>query len=122
MPTEPQPPTLAEVVNRAVDVCDPVGTNDAIAEYQRRLEDRDEPVTALPRIEEELAEVAGALDPESEDPAFVMAVAVTVHLAFRRSELGLEREELLQQAARAQFDGRPPEHVADWLSQQGVEL
>jgi hypothetical protein len=79
-------------------------------------------ITAIPDVEEELAETAGALDPESEDPALVMTVAVAVHLAFRRSELGLEREDLLRQAARAQFEGDPPEHVGRWLAEQGVEV
>ena len=47
MPTERLPPSLAEVVNRAVDVVDPEGLNDGVADLQRRLEDRDEPVTAI---------------------------------------------------------------------------
>jgi hypothetical protein len=121
MPTEPQPSTLAEVIRRAVDVCDPHGGNDASAELERRFEDRDEPITALADVDTEIHEAAGAVDPELEDPVVAMVVAVAVHLAFRRSELDLDGDELLVQAARSQYDGKPPEHVRAWLSERGVE-
>jgi hypothetical protein len=52
----------------------------------------------------------------------VMAAAVATYLAFRRTELDAPPDRLLQLAARAEFDGRPPENVADWLASVGVEL
>lgn len=32
MPTEPSPVTLAEVVRRAVEICDPAGEDEALAD------------------------------------------------------------------------------------------
>jgi hypothetical protein len=121
VPTEPSPPTLAEVVNRAVDVVDPEEANDGVADLQRRLEDRDEPVTAVADVGDVLAEAAGAIDPEGEDPEVVMAVAVATYLAHRRDEVDDDPEDILRLAARAEFDGRPPPAVADWLAAAGAQ-
>jgi hypothetical protein len=115
-------PTLAEVVHRAVEVCDPAGSEDSAAALLQRFEDRDEPVTAPRDVEQEIAEVKGAVDPQDEDPAAVMTAAVATYLAYRRTELERDREELLVLATRAEFDGRPPEPVASWLTAQGVEV
>jgi hypothetical protein len=65
MPTEPDPITLAQVVHRAIEVCDPSGTDDDLADFYLRFEDSDEPVTAIEDIEQRLAESAGALDPKA---------------------------------------------------------
>jgi hypothetical protein len=112
-------PSLAEVVNRAVEVCDPEGTSPAAADFEERFQDRDEPVTAPDDVELELREAG--VDPEEEDPVAVMTVAVATYLAYRRTELDRDREQLLRLAARAEFDGEPPEHVARWLAEKGVE-
>ena len=122
MHADPLPPTLFEVVHRAAEVADPTGAEEGVAEFLARFEDRDEPVTALADVEEEIAEQKGAVDPQDEDPAVVMAAAVAVYLAFRRTELGDDREQLLRLAARAEFDGHPPAQVADWLVAQGVKV
>lgn len=121
MPTEPREPTLAEVVRRAVEVADPSGDEDGPAQLLERFEDRDEPVTAVEDVEEVLAEGRGAIDPQDEDPAVVMSVAVAVYLAFRRGEIDDDPERLLSLAARAEFDGHPPDHVASWLDARGVK-
>jgi hypothetical protein len=62
------------------------------------------------------------VDPQDEDPAATMAAAVATYLAYRRTELDDDREQLLRLAARAEFDGNPPEPVATWLAQQRVTL
>jgi hypothetical protein len=116
------PPTLADVIHRAAEVADPRGVNDGVADLLRRFEDRDEPVTAEADIEEELAEAKGAVDPQDEDPEVVMMAAVATYLAFRRTEIERDREELLRLAARAEFDGDPPELVTAWLADQGVNV
>jgi hypothetical protein len=116
------PPTLAEVVHRAAQVTDPEGTEEAATALLERFEDRDEPVTAAGDVEEALAEAKGAIDPQDEDPVAMMTAAVATYLAFRRTELERDREELLVLAARAEFDGKPPEPVAGWLAEQGVAL
>lgn len=120
MPTEPQPPTLAEIVHRAVEVSDPGGNEEGVTELLQRFEDRDEPVTSLSDIEAELLDAKARIDPQDEDPAAMMAMAVAVYLAHRRTELAGSREELLRLAARAEYDGNPPPQVADWLERQGV--
>jgi hypothetical protein len=122
VPTEPQPPTLAQAAHRAAEACSRSEPNDGVSDLLRRLEDRDEPITAVAELESELAEVTGAIDPQEEDPAVVMASAVILHLAHRRDEFDADDLRLLEQAARDEFDGRPPEHVREWLEAQGVEL
>ena len=122
MPTEPSPPTLAEVVHRAAEAADPTGAEEGVAQLLARFEDRDEPVTGVPDVEEEIAEQKGAVDPQDEDPAVVLAAAVAVYLAHRRDELGDDPDHLLRLAARAEFDGEPPPPVADWLAARGISV
>jgi len=116
------PPTLADVVHRAAEVADPEGHNDGVSDLLRRFEDRDEPVTADGDVELAIAEAKGAVDPQDEDPGVVMMAAVATYLAFRRTELERDREELLRLAARAEFDAKPSDPVAGWLAEQGVEV
>jgi hypothetical protein len=113
-------PTLSEVVRRAAEACDPGGADEGVWALVERLEDRDEPVTSLGDIGEELAEARGAVDPQDEDPAVVMTVATATYLAYRREEMDSSDEDLLRLAARAEFDGEPPARVADWLERRGV--
>lgn len=120
--TPQEPPTLADVVHRAVAVADPQGSDPLVTDLLVRFEDADEPVTAIERVGELLAEATGALDPEGEDPALVMAGAVAAYLAHRRDEMHEEREELLRLAARAEFDGRPPPHIEAWLADENASL
>src|SRR3954447_20990691 len=115
MPTEPEDPTLAQIVHRAVEVADPEGRDEATAALLARYEDRDEPVTAVADVEQDLAEASGAIDSEGDSPALAMVVATAVYLAYRRTELDDDRESLLRLAARAEFDGHPPENVERWL-------
>ena len=96
MPREPDPITLAQIVHRAVEVCDPVGDDADLADLFLRFEDADEPVTAIEDIEQRLAESAGALDPQGEIPSLQMATAVATYLAFRRDQLDDDPEELLR--------------------------
>jgi hypothetical protein len=115
-------PTLAEVVHRAVQVVDPEG-NRGSGDFLARFEDRDEPIAGLQdQIEQEVAEKVGAIDPQEEDPVIQMAGAVTTYLAFRRDEITDVREDILRLAARAEYDGNPPDTVRDWLEAEGVAM
>jgi hypothetical protein len=118
---EGPPPSLFEVVNRAVQVTDPTGS-DGVGDLLRYVEDSDEPVTSHQDIEVELAELKGRVDPQDEDPAVMMAVAVATYLAYRRDELNDDPDDLLRLAARAEYDGSPPENVRGWLEERGVEV
>jgi hypothetical protein len=115
-------PTLFAIVHRAAEVCDPEGRKEGAASLLERFEDRDEPVADPAVVEQEIAEAKGAIDPQDEDPVAAMTAAVATYLAYRRTELERDREELLVLAARAEFDGKPPEPLAGWLAAQGVEL
>jgi hypothetical protein len=115
------PPTLFQVVHRAVEVTDPTGEL-GVADLLGPVEDADQPVTAIADIETELAELKGRIDPQDEDPAVMMAIAVATYLAFRRDEMEVAPEDLMRLAARAEFDGSPPDNVRDWLDEQGVRL
>lgn len=122
MPTEPGVPTLSDVVHRAVTVCDPDGEDEGLAQLLARMQDDDEPVTAEADVESRLAEQQGAIDPQDEDPAVQMAVAVATYLAHRRTEMSRDPEEILRLAARAEFNGRPPADVSAWLAARGAEV
>ena len=114
-------PTLFEVVHRGVEVADPAGQF-GVADLLPPVEDADEPVTGHREIERELAELKGRIDPQDEDPAVMMAIAVATYLAFRRDEFDDDPHDLLRLAARAEYNGNPPEHVRAWLEDQGVEI
>jgi hypothetical protein len=115
------PPTLFEVVHRAVEVTDPSGEF-GVADLLRYVEDSDEPISAHTDIEEELAELKGRVDPQDEDPAMMMAIAVATYLAFRRDEVSDDPGDILRLAARAEFDGHPPDNLRGWLEDQNVSI
>jgi hypothetical protein len=115
-------PTLFALVHRAAEVCDPSGADDGASELLRRFEDRDEPIGNPAEAEQAIAEAKGAIDPQDEDPVATMTAAVATYLAYRRDELDDDRADLLVLAARAEFDGNPPEPVASWLAEQGLSV
>jgi hypothetical protein len=122
MPAEPEPVTVSEVVHRAAVVVDPAGEHPDVADVLAGFEDRDEPVSGVLNLGDELAEAVGKLDPEGEDPVLQMVWAVATYLAHRRDELAGEREGVLRLAARSEWDGSPPDHVVEWLGAQGVSV
>ncbi len=121
MPAEPEPITLAQIVRRAVEVCDPEGASESLAALLERLEDEDEPAAALGDVEEVMSEAVNSVGDPDIDPELAMTEALVTYLAHRRDELGGEPVELLRLATRAEFDGKPPPVVADWLTAQEVE-
>jgi hypothetical protein len=122
MPTEPEPLTLAEVARRAVEICDPSGTDGVLGDYFVRFEDADEPITAVQNLEERIALAAEGVDVDVADPSIAVANAVILYLAFRRDEFDDDPEDILRLAARAEWKGDPPEVVRDWLSDRGVSV
>jgi hypothetical protein len=121
MPTEPETPTLAQIVHRAVQACEDSGS-ESLDELLERFEDADEPITAVEDVAARLEREMGPVDFDEGDGALTMARAVTVYLAHRRDELDDDPGELLRLAARAEFDGRPPDYVARWLEGRGIEV
>ena len=108
-------------MNRAVQVVDPDGQYE-VADLLEYVEDSDEPMTAHPNIEDDLAELKGQVDPQDEDPAVMTAIAVATYLAFRRDELDDDPGDILRLAVRAEFNGHPPDNVRAWLDAQGVPV
>ena len=123
MPTEPEPVTLSEVVHRAVQVVDPTGS-EGLDDLLERFEDADEPLSSVQAdsAAQRIAEGIGALDPQQEDAAVQMAGAVATYLTYRRDAVREDPGALLEMAARAEFNGKPPANVRSWLSDQGIEL
>src|SRR3954468_5426795 len=117
MPTDRALISLADLVRRAAAIVDPPGEDPAVEEFAVRFEDADEPVRSqLDGLEERI------LWGVDEDAPIVMAQAVTLYLAHRLEELENTPEHILLHAARAEFDGKPPENVVSWLADQGVAL
>ena len=114
---EPEQITLAELVRRAAAIVDPPGEDAAVEEFAVRFEDADQPVRGqLDGLQERL--LWGA----DEDAPIVMAQAVTLYLAHRLDDFENTPEHILLHAARAEFDGRPPDNVKAWLADQGVTM
>ena len=117
MPTDPSLITLSELVRRAAAIVDPPGDDAAVEEFAVRFEDADQPVRAmLDSLEERV--LWGA----DEDAPIVMAQAVTLYLAHRPEDVENTPENILLHAARAEFDGNPPENIRSWLADQGVTI
>jgi hypothetical protein len=113
MPTDRTLITVSDLVRRAAAIVDPGGDDPAVVELVTRFEDDDEPVRGvLYQLEERLAWGA------DEDAPIVMAQALVLYLAHRIDEIDDDAEELLRLAARAEFDGHPPEPVTAWLNQR----
>jgi hypothetical protein len=102
MPTEPHTPTLAEIVRAACDVADPSAADERVTDLLTRFEDRDEPVTTVVDIEEQLAEAHGIIDPDGDSEPLRNAVAVATYLAFRRDQINAEPDELIRRATAAE--------------------
>lgn len=119
MPTEPEPLTMFEAVRRAVEACDD-GTDNGLDELLDKFEDDEEPIRAIADIEQRINEKIGPPEFDDDDAPLTMARAVITYLHFRRDEMDVSDVELLRLAARAEFNGKPPDYVARWLAEQGV--
>src|SRR5919112_6841301 len=113
MPTDRTLISLSDLVRRAVAIVDPPGEDPAVEEFAVRFEDADQPVRGmLDGLEER---VMWGVD---EDAPIVMAQAVTLYLAHRLDEMENTPEHILAHAAKAEFNGKPPQNVVVWLEDQ----
>jgi hypothetical protein len=122
VPTEPRPISLFDIAKRAVDVSDPAGTDGRLGDLLAQFEDADEPVVAIQNLEERVAIAVEGVEYDIEDPAVSMAAATILYLAHRRDELDGDPDAILRLAARAEWQGDPPESVRDWLAERGIEV
>src|SRR6266516_4193889 len=122
MSQAPNPLTVAQLVRRAVAICDPDDEDADLGEFEVQLEDDDEPVSAVENLEERLAIAEEGADVLLEKPAVMMATAVALYLAHRPDEVRGDPEHVLRLAARAEWKGDPPSAVVEWLQERGVEV
>jgi hypothetical protein len=122
MPMEPPPITLFDVARRAIEICDPTGSDPRLDSLLAQFEDADEPVSGIDNLEERVAIAEERADAEVEDPLVSMAAATILYLAYRRDELGDEPSTILRLAARAEWKGDPPYAVRDWLAERGIRV
>ncbi|HEY2439892.1 MAG TPA: hypothetical protein VGI07_06665 [Solirubrobacteraceae bacterium] len=123
MPTEPQPIRLSQIVRRAAEIVDPDDDDAVVGDFERVFEDADEPVTGvLDDIESRVGTALAELDPAVANGSLSMAGALTIYLSFRRDELNADDEELIRLATRAEWEGRPPAAVEDWLAARGISV
>lgn len=123
MPTNPMPPSLYDIVKRAVEVADPGDADSKLGGLLEQFEDDDEPVTGvLDDLERLVGDAVSYVDPEIDDPSVSVAAAMILYLARRRDELHAQPEKIMRLAARAEWKGDPPERVVDWLADRGVTL
>ena len=115
-------PSVAEVVRRAVAVCDPDGADELVTDFLLAYEDSDEPVTSLEGRDREFFETAERVQGSMPGASVQMAAAVATYLAFRRDEFGDDDEDLLRLAARAEFGENPPDEITLWLQDAGVAV
>jgi hypothetical protein len=114
-------PTVSEVVREAVALCDPDGTETAVTALFESFEDDDRPATASEDLAGELLETVRGIDPEGDDPAAAAAAAAAAWLATNPAQAD-NGNHVLREGARLVFDGSPPEAVAAWLADRGVEV
>ena len=122
MPTEPDPITLSEIARRATEIVDPNGADDDVTRLFTSLEDDDRPITTVQDLEGRLALAEDGLNADGENPAVDVAIATIIYLAHRRDELDDDAESILRLTARAEWDGKPPVAVQNWLDERGVEV
>lgn len=122
MPTEPAPVTLSQVVRRVSDIVDPDNDDPIVGDFERVFEDADMPVAGLDDVQTRVATALSGLDPAIANGSLSVAGALTVYLSFRRDELDADPEQLIRLAVRAEWEGRPPEPVADWLAARGIPV
>lgn len=113
--------TVSSLVQRAVALCDPQGTDDACTQLLLAYEDDDRPAVGLvDTLAEELASTVDGLDPEHDSAAAEVAAAVATFLA-SDPHGGSDDEATIREAVRIRWSGSPPQHVDDWLVAQGVD-
>jgi hypothetical protein len=113
-------PSVADVVRRAVAICDPDGADDLVTDFLLAYEDSDEPVTALEGRDRDFFEAAERVQGSMPGAGVQMAAAIATYVAFRRDELTDDDADLLRLAARAEYGENPPEEIALWLQDAGV--
>lgn len=105
-----------------MEICDPTGQDPDLGDFKRALDDDDRRVAGVPDLEEHLVGIAEGIDPERENPALSMAVAIVLYLVHRRHEIDNHPVDILRLAARTEWNGSPPSPIQNWLAGHGVTV
>jgi hypothetical protein len=114
-------PSVSEAVKRAAAICDPADEDPIVAGLVERYEDDDRPATSVEELAAEVEAAAREGDPAGPGPAAEMTAMAATWIATNSREAD-DPERVLREAARAAYDGHPPEPIGDWLRERGVEL
>jgi hypothetical protein len=114
-------PTVSEVVRDAAALCDPDGGVPAVTALYEIYEDDDRPTTAVEDLPGELLSTVRGIDGEGDDPAAEAAAAAAVWLATNPSQTDAG-DHVIREGVRLLFDGKPPEPLAEWLEERGVQV
>jgi hypothetical protein len=114
-------PSVSEAIKRAAAICDPADEDPIVAGLVERFEDDDRPATSLADLAGEIEAAAREADPPGPGPAAEMTAMAATWLATNWREAD-DPERVLREAARAAYDGRPSEAIAEWLAERGVEV
>ncbi len=112
-------PSVADVIRRAVALCDPDSHDESVSALLERFEDDDRPARAVGALTEELERAAYEADPDGDGGAARMAAMAAAWLATNFDHAD-DRERVLRESARAAFGDDPPDPVAAWLAAQGI--
>ena len=114
-------PTVSEVVREGTAIVDPDGAVTAVDALYDGFEDDDRPVSAVEHLAGDLLSTVRAIDPEGDEPAALAAAAAAVWLAHNPSQ-AKDGDHVLREGVRLVFDGKPPEPLAEWLGERGVQV
>jgi hypothetical protein len=113
--------TVSDVVRRAVALADPEGRDDIAPELLLAYEDDDRAVLGLGAdLWEELRTTVEGLDPEGDSGAAAVAAATAAFLS-TQPEGGPDDAATIREAVRVAWGEHPPDHVAAWLQDHGIE-
>jgi hypothetical protein len=113
--------TVSDVVRRALALVDPEGRDDIAPELLLAYEDDDRAVVGLGAdLWEELRSTVEGLDPEGDSGA-AAATAATAAFLSTQPEGAPDDAATIREAVRVAWGEQPPDHVAAWLRDHGVE-
>jgi hypothetical protein len=114
-------PTVSEAVREGTAIADPQGTETAVTALYDAFEDDDRPASAVENLRGDLLSTVRAIDPEEDEPAAWAAAAAAVWLATHPSQVN-KGDRVIREGVRLVFDAKPPEPLAEWLQERGVEV
>ncbi|HYC80795.1 MAG TPA: hypothetical protein VEB65_03355 [Solirubrobacterales bacterium] len=112
---------VSEAVREAAAITDPDGSDGAIAALVEIYEDDDRPATAVEDLLGTLLATAEGIDLEGDEGGVEVTAAAAAWLATNPAQAnGHERDNVVREAVRLAYKGKPPEQVEAWLDGRGI--